>query len=163
MRLSPVHALVLLSLLVPGCGGSSHTAGQHREPTGEPRHDAGSEAGERERAANRIPRSDRVAFVAIGAASGAVRARAALVTEGQRERPGARGDTERARQVLVAARPRDAGLVTLRRQTLAAVDAAGRLPELRTARSLLARTDAINSGLRRYAQRHPAIGGVIPD
>src|SRR5437879_5882545 len=125
MRLSPVHALLLSSLLVPGCGGSSHTAGQHREPTGEPRHDAGSEAGER--AANRIPRSDRVAFVAIGAASGAVRARAALVTEGQRERPGARDDTERARQVLVAARPRDAELVTLRRQTLAAVDAAGRL------------------------------------
>src|SRR5436853_411623 len=34
MRLSPVHALLLLSLLVPGCGGSSHTAGHHPEPTG---------------------------------------------------------------------------------------------------------------------------------
>src|SRR2546423_7735835 len=153
MRLSPVLALVLSSLLLPGCGGSAHTAGQTRGPTGEPRQGAGDEAGERERAANRIPRSDRVAFVAIGAASGAVRARAALVTEGQRERPGARADTAQARQVLVAARPRDAGLVTLRRETLAAVDAAGRLPQLHTARSLLARTDAINSGLRRYAQR----------
>src|SRR5947207_9380664 len=118
MRLSPVPALVLLSLLVAGCGGSSHTGGQHREPTGEPRQGAGGEAAERERDANRIPRSDRVAFVAIGAALGAVRARAALVAEGQRQRPGARADTAQARQVLVAARPRDAGLITLRRQTL---------------------------------------------
>ena len=163
MRVSPVHGLVIVSLVVPGCGGSSNKAGQHREGTAQNRPGAESEAGERERAATQIPRSDRVAFIAIATASGAVRARAALDAEGRRERPGARSNTARARQVLVRARPHDAELVRLRRQTLATVDAAGRLPERRTAQSLLARTDTINAGLRQYAQHHPAIGGVIPD
>jgi len=161
MRLSPVHALVLASLVLPGCGGSSNKAGQHREETGERRPAAESEAGER--GATQIPGSDREAFIAIGTASGAVRARAALDAEGRRERPGARSSTARARQILVQAHPRNTELVRLRRQTLTAVDAASGLPERRTARSLLALTDMINVGLREYAQRHPAIGGVIPD
>jgi hypothetical protein len=162
MRLPLIHTLLLLSL-VAGCGGSPSRTDQHRPGTGEQRPRAKNESGERDGGASRLPKADQLAFIAVGTASGAVRARAALIAEGHSERRGARRSTARARQVLARAHPQDPELIRLRHQTLAAIDETARLPDPHTARALLTATDTINAGLRHYAQRHPAIGGVIPD
>src|SRR5437016_10598515 len=161
MRRVSLYTMLVLGLVAAGCGGSSHRRAEHRGAGGR-RGEQGEER-EREQAAKQIPRRDRIAFIAIATASGAVRARAALIVVGRRERPESRSAIARARGQLIATAPRDRQLVGLKRQTLEVVMRADRLAGTRSARSLLAATTTIDAGLRQYAQRHPAIGRVIPD
>src|SRR5256885_14759795 len=136
MPRAPLYTLLVLGLAAAGCGASSHRRAEHRGAGGR-RGEQGEER-EREQAAKQIPRRDRIAFIAIATASGAVRARAALIVVGRRERPESRSAIARARGQLIATAPRDRQLVGLKRQTLFFLMIRRPPTSTRSARSLLA-------------------------
>jgi hypothetical protein len=167
-----VLVILLLSLfavtLAAGCGGGSHDqGGEHRETdSGEPSGEEGDQA--RSAALERIPQSDRDAFLQLATAIGTLRARAAPVAVGSTDRLGPAAPIVAARGQVVALHPTDAALVQVRQGLIPALSRFARAPlsgatARRAARSAIADADRIEAGLRRYSRTQPAIGGVIPD
>jgi hypothetical protein len=167
-----VLVILLLSLfavtLAAGCGGGSHDqGGEHRETdSGEPSGEEGDQA--QSAALERIPQSDRDAFLQLATAIGTLRARAAPVAVGSADRLGPAAPIVAARAQVLALRPTDAALVQVRKQLIPVLRRFAGAPlsgtaARRAARSAIAAADRIEAGLRRYSRTQPAIGGVIPD
>jgi len=118
----------------------------------------------RHRETSAVPPADRSAYFEIATASGALRGSAAPVALGRAGRIHA-GAIEAARRRVAAAAPSDPQLAALKARLIAASSAAldQRADARRTAIGAVAATDSINAGLRRYAERHPAVAGLIPD
>jgi hypothetical protein len=158
--LDGVRALTVVlggAIVLAGCGGSSS-----KHPT------ASARAAEHHSAAPQLPVVDQDAFVGIARASGALRAGTAAVALGKAGRISGRGEIASAVRLVAGLRPRDRQLLRLKRQidvALRAVFSARSDPssERGAAKAALGATTRINSGLRRYADRHPSLAQVIPD
>src|SRR5207237_596811 len=146
---------IVLVTLAASAVGCSVGGAEHRDNSGKRPQIGNSGSEPRQGRPGEISGADRRAFLAIATASGEVRARAALIAEGHKERRGGRKAIARARAQLVTAAPRDSQLTALKRRTLRIVKNADRFRNTRTARSLLTATAAIDSGLRRYAKHNP--------
>jgi hypothetical protein len=156
-------ALGVLAAVIVGCGGSgSKGALSGPELTTATRGEG------KQSTAPRLPRADEDAFIVIARASGSLRAGTAAVALGKAERISGRASMANARVLVADIRPRDAQLARLGRQIdqalrsalMAAVDPRS---QRAAAKAALAATDAVNRGLRRYADRHPAVALLVPD
>jgi hypothetical protein len=160
-RLAAVGTAVA-ALGLGACGG-----GGPREPAEGDREKGGEEA-EREAAAKKLPTEDRVAYYQLATTAGILRTEAAL---SQRGRSGAGTSSDGAlragRARLVVLRPRDTTLADLRTPLASAIDSFLRAPpgtaRRSAARSALAASAAVDTGLRRYLVRHRAQGTLVPD
>jgi hypothetical protein len=162
---------VIAIVLMAGCGGSDHATSQtNRERAESERHggEAENEAEEKDRALSSIARTDRIAFVQIGVAAGALRTAASLAEVKHVVR---RRDTvvfQKLRPRVRSLQPRNRLLVQLRDQLMVDLDRAieaGRSVQLarRSAKGTLARVDRILRGLNRYAVSHPGTQALVPD
>lgn len=164
--------LLLISLFaagtVAGCGSSDKSSTERHEAESD--QEQGGEEGDQAQsgALDKIPDSDRTAFIQLATSIGTLRARAAPVAVGQTDTLGPAAPIIAARSQVVALHPSDAGLVSVRRRlvptlTLFAHAPPTGPPAKRAARAALRRADRLEAGLRRYSRTQPAIGGVIPD
>jgi hypothetical protein len=169
-------SLLLVSLLaaglVAGCGGSDkQSAERHEAESGDQSGEqGGGEEGDQAQsdALDKIPDSDRTAFIQLATSIGTLRARAAPVAVGQTDTLGPAAPIVAARAQVVALHPSDPGLVAVRRRLVPTLALFAHAPltgpaAKRAARAALRRADRLEAGLRRYSRTQPAIGGVIPD
>jgi hypothetical protein len=163
--------LLLVSLtaagLVAGCGGSDKpSAERHEAEPGEQGGDEGEQS--KSDALNKIPDSDRTAFIGLATSIGTLRARAAPVAVGTTDRLGPAAPIVAARSQVASLDPADPDLVAVRRGLIPVLTRFANAPltgvgARRAARAAIASADRIEAGLRRYSRTQPAIGGVIPD
>jgi hypothetical protein len=151
---------VFAAVPLAGCGSSGKEGGEPH----------GAETGEQggEDALNKIPQSDREAFLRLATSIGTLRARAAPVAIGSADRLGPAAPILAARAQVIALHPAAALLVSVRRRLIPVLsDFAGAplsgVAARRASRRAIAAADRIEPMLRRYSQSQPAIGGVIPD
>lgn len=129
---------------------------------------AGCHSGHAKKASRReLPAADRSAYVEIASDSGVLRVATVRAALGLGDRIDRRSIGQ-ARARLLELQPADGQLRRLRASLVAACAAAtrpvrGRAAVRAVARGALAASDTVNAGLRRYAARHPAVAGLIPD
>lgn len=150
--------------LVGGCGGGSSDQGGAHGGAG-----SAEEGGQAQSAAlDKIPQSDREAFLQLATAIGTLRARAAPVAVGSVARLGPAATIVAARAQVSALRPADASMVQVRQELIPVLKHFSQAPVAgasarSAARSAIAAADRIEARLRSYSRRQPAIGGLIPD
>jgi hypothetical protein len=155
-------------IVVTGCGGgSSKDKGEQEAGSGD---NGGGEEADQEgsSALDKIPDSDRTAFLQLATSIGTLRARAAPVAVGSSATLGPAAPIVRARAQVSALHPADPNLVATRARLIPALSVFAHAPlagagATRAARAAIARADRIERGLQRYSRSQPAIGGVIPD
>jgi hypothetical protein len=165
-------ALLLLALFAgaAGCGGKDNTRKESTRAAEPESRESSEEEGEERgsRALEKIPLADRIAYFQLAGVAGLVRRIAvsiALPRGGSTGRP-ARATLGAAVARLRKLRPRDNGLAELQVRLLGALrqlQHAGPAANRRIGRSTLQATDLVNSGLRRFASQHPAVGALVPD
>jgi hypothetical protein len=148
-------SIVLSASPVAGCGGGGPQQSRRQEPT-------------RTDARGKVPQVDQDAYLAIARASGALRASAAAAAVNKAPSLTDRHSLRYAASLVRGLHPRDHDLAALQVAIGAALKAALAAPgdaraQRRAAVAAIAATDTINRGLRRYANRHPYVLGLIPD
>jgi hypothetical protein len=146
---------VLCAIPAAGCGGDRRQGSR-------------AHAAARARARGAVPQADKDAYLAIARASGALRASVAAAAIGKATSLAHRQSVAYAAAVVRRLHPRDRELRALRVAVSAALEAALVAPrdphgQRRAALAAIAATDKVNRGLRRYANRHPYVIGLIPD
>jgi hypothetical protein len=148
--MSRLAVVLILLLAVPGTAGCFGGGGHQKRAGGEP------EEKEREKATRGVPAPDRVAFYQLATSSGIVRADA--LAHG----PATRARLNDAIPRLARLRPRDPLLKRLRTDLVGA--ASGLRERRRGARQrAVGVCDRVARGLRRYTNKHPGAGAVVPD
>ena len=159
-----VAALAAGAIALAGCGGSHTGGGETDKGGGADR----QQEQEQSQALDKIPPSDRLAFIQLATSIGTLRARAAPVAVGSSSTLGPAAPVLAARAQVSALHPSDPRLVATRARLIPALSLFARAPltgpgARRAARAAIARADRIEHGLQRYSRTQPAIGGVIPD
>lgn len=177
MKLGKLISLAMVLLVVPaysGCGnGDGHPTGTDRSRASADTHGenrGGEEGGEEEgdQALGAIAAADRRAFVQIAIAAGDLRGIAAVRAAGHPRQGRDLVVLRTLRRNVAGLASRDARLVELRSETVAALRQAiesYRRPgtDSRGTRATLAAVTRITRDLKRYETSHPAIQALVPD
>jgi hypothetical protein len=162
---APLTLALVLALATSGCVGGHESKRSSAEKRG---NEVDRERAERVKALHGVPREDRTAFFQIATATGGGRARAALLTLGERPQHRSKATLKATAARLRVLRPRNPVLQRLRRRALALVRRALAAPTTGPAakaagRRVLRESDRLSRRLDLLLRDDPRFSALVPD